>query len=62
VLKEVLCARRMRDRRLQPFRDRQDFLMRVLTPRSAIDGDLLAVVENVGDFRKIRIVRLNDRI
>ncbi|MGY3125686.1 hypothetical protein ACVWXQ_009623 [Bradyrhizobium sp. S3.14.4] len=59
-LEEVLCARRMRDRRLQPVGDRENFLMGSFTARSAIHDNIFAAVEDIRDLVDIRIARSRD--
>ncbi len=58
--KEVLCARRMRDRRLQPVGNREDLLMRPLAARAAVQHNIFAFVENFCDLGEISVVRARD--
>src|SRR5713101_308829 len=59
-LEEVLCARRMRDRRLQLVGNRENLLMSPLAARSAVQHNIFVVVENICDLAEIGIVRPRD--
>src|SRR5260370_1437553 len=59
-LEEVLCARRMRDRRLQLVGNRENLPMCPLAARSAVQHNIFAFVEDICDLAEIGIVRARD--
>ena len=61
MLEEVLCPRRVRDRRFQLVGNREDLPMRALAARSAVEHNIIAVIENFGDLGEIGVVWPRDR-
>ncbi len=60
ILDEVLAARRVGHRRLQPRRSRDDLVMRARAAGAGINRDRLALVENSRDFVEIRVARADE--
>jgi multidrug efflux pump subunit AcrB len=61
VFEEVLAARRMGHRRLQPRRRGDDLVVRASATRAGVDGDRFALVENGRDRIEVFVVWANER-
>ena len=60
ILDEVLAARRVGHRRLQPRRSRDHLVMRARAARTGIDRDCLALVENSRNLVEVRVGRADE--
>ena len=61
VFDEVLAARRVGHRRLQPRRRGDHLVMRACAAGAGVDRDRLALVENGRDLVEVRVARANER-
>ena len=61
VLDEVLAARRVGHRRLQPRRRGDHLVVRACAAGAGIDRDRFALVENGCDLIEVRVTRANER-
>ena len=57
IFEEILGARRVRDRRGEPVRERHHLIMRTLAAGAAVDRDPFALVQRLGDPRQFLVRR-----